>query len=102
MMLNNEDSRPNRFVKKPKEAKVHDEMKMDRALLPAIGHGADEELFQASLGIYIFNRKVLIECLNNDLFDFGKHVIPAAIQTRNVSAYIFDGYWEDIGTIRAF
>jgi len=46
------------------------------------------------MGIYIFNRNVLIECLNNDLFDFGKHVIPAAIQTRNVSAYIFDGYWK--------
>ena len=54
------------------------------------------------MGIYVFNRNVLIECLNNDLVDFGKHVIPAAIQTRNVSAYIFDGYWEDIGTIRAF
>jgi len=81
---------------------VLDALKMDRALLAAIGHGEDEELFQASMGIYIFNRNVLIECLNNDLFDFGKHVIPAAIQTRNVSAYIFDGYWEDIGTIRAF
>src|SRR3989440_5687039 len=77
-------------------------MKIDRALLAAIGHWEDEELFQASMGISVFNRNVLIECLDNDLFDFGKHVIPAAIQTRNVSAYIFDGYWEDIGTIRAF
>src|SRR5213080_5429347 len=102
IMLSGEDRRITRFVEKPKEAKVLDEMKMDRALLTAIGHGADEELFQASLGIYIFNRNVLIECLNNDLFDFGKHVIPAAIQARNVRAYIFDGYWEDIGTIRAF
>src|SRR5213595_4175650 len=102
IMSSGEDRRITRFVEKPKEAKVLDEMKMDRPLLTAIGHGADEELLQASMGIYVFNRNVLIECLNNDLFYFGKHVIPAAIQTRNVSAYIFDGYWEDIGTIRAF
>src|SRR5256884_3877385 len=102
IMSSGEDRRITRFVEKPKEAKVLDEMKMDRPLLTAIGHGADEELFQASMGIYIFNRNVLIECLNNDLFDFGKDVIPAAIQTHSVSAFIFDGYWEDIGTIRAF
>jgi glucose-1-phosphate adenylyltransferase len=102
IMLSGEDRRITRFVEKPKEAKVLDALKMDRALLAGIGHGEDEELFQASMGIYVFNRNVLIDCLNNDLVDFGKHVIPAAIQTRNVSAYIFDGYWEDIGTIRAF
>jgi glucose-1-phosphate adenylyltransferase len=102
IMLSGEDRRITRFVEKPKEAKVLDVLKMDRALLAGIGHGEDEELFQASMGIYVFNRNVLIDCLNNDLVDFGKHVIPAAIQTRNVSAYIFDGYWEDIGTIRAF
>ena len=45
---------------------------------------------------------VLVDCLENDLVDFGKHVIPQAIGERHVSAYIFDGYWEDIGTIRAF
>ena len=54
------------------------------------------------MGIYVFNRDVLVECLENDLVDFGKHIIPQAIQERQVSAYIFDGYWEDIGTIRAF
>jgi glucose-1-phosphate adenylyltransferase len=54
------------------------------------------------MGIYVFNRDVLVKCLENDLVDFGKHVIPHAIQERQVSGYIFDGYWEDIGTIRAF
>ena len=54
------------------------------------------------MGIYVFNRKVLIECLENDLVDFGKHVIPQSIKDRHVSAFIFKGYWEDIGTIRAF
>jgi glucose-1-phosphate adenylyltransferase len=102
IMQSAEDRRIRRFVEKPNESKVLDQMKMSPDLLTAIGHTAEEELFQASMGIYIFNREVLVECLNNELADFGKHVIPAAIQTRNVSAYIFDGYWEDIGTIRAF
>ena len=54
------------------------------------------------MGIYVFNRDVLVECLENDLVDFGKHIIPQSIQERQVSGYIFNGYWEDIGTIRAF
>jgi glucose-1-phosphate adenylyltransferase len=45
---------------------------------------------------------VLIECLDNALVDFGKHVIPQSIKDRQVNAYIFQGYWEDIGTVRAF
>jgi glucose-1-phosphate adenylyltransferase len=67
-----------------------------------VGAAETEELFQASMGIYVFNRDVLVECLDNTLADFGKHIIPEAISRRNVNAYIFNGYWEDIGTIRAF
>src|SRR5213075_544951 len=78
------------------------EMKMSRELLRAIGSNEEEELFQASMGIYVFNRNVLIESLKNDLFDFGNHIIPLSIKDRHVSAFIFQGYWEDIGTIRAF
>jgi glucose-1-phosphate adenylyltransferase len=77
-------------------------MKMSRELLGAIGSNEDEELFQASMGIYVFNRDVLIQSLQNDLVDFGKHIIPQSIKDRHVSAFIFEGYWEDIGTIRAF
>ena len=54
------------------------------------------------MGIYVFNRQVLIDCLDSDLDDFGKHVIPKAIGERQVNVFIFKGYWEDIGTIRAF
>jgi glucose-1-phosphate adenylyltransferase len=72
-------------------------------LLSSIGAGADEELYQASMGIYVFNRDVLVDCLDShELVDFGKHIIPHAIKERNVSGYIFNGYWEDIGTVRAF
>jgi glucose-1-phosphate adenylyltransferase len=102
IMQSGVDRRITRFVEKPAEEVVLHEMKMDRELLAAIGSNEDEELFQASMGIYVFNRKVLIECLENDLVDFGKHVIPHSIKDRHVSAFIFKGYWEDIGTIRAF
>ncbi len=96
------DRRVTRFVEKPKEESLLHEMQMNDALLGSIGGKTGEELYQASMGIYLFNRKVLVECLANNLVDFGKHIIPHAIKERHVSAYIFQGYWEDIGTIRAF
>src|SRR6478672_7724175 len=73
-----------RFVEKPKDEGILSELKIPRELLSSIGCGEGEELFQASMGIYVFNREVLIECLNNDLADFGKHVIPQSIQDRRV------------------
>jgi glucose-1-phosphate adenylyltransferase len=102
IMQSGVDRRITCFVEKPTEEAVLYEMKMDGELLDAIDSNKDDELFQASMGIYVFNRKVLIECLDNDLVDFGKHVIPQSIKDRHVSAFIFKGYWEDIGTIRAF
>ncbi|MBX6325619.1 MAG: glucose-1-phosphate adenylyltransferase [Chthoniobacterales bacterium] len=91
-----------RFVEKPAEEVVLQEMKMSRELLRDIAFDEEAELFQASMGIYVFNRNVLIESLQNDLADFGKHIIPQSIKDRRVGAFIFTGYWEDIGTIRAF
>ena len=91
-----------RFVEKPKEAEVLDELCLPGELLTALNRSADAELFQASMGIYIFNRETLIEALDNAHVDFGKHIIPDMIKRRRVMAYIFQGYWEDIGTIRSF
>lgn len=54
------------------------------------------------MGIYIFNAKTMEESLNNDYTDFGKEVIPDTLKKFNVAAYVYDGYWEDIGTIRNF
>jgi glucose-1-phosphate adenylyltransferase len=54
------------------------------------------------MGIYVFNRDILIKLLDNTFTDFGKHIIPGAIQTHRVYSYVFQGYWEDIGTIRSF
>jgi len=54
------------------------------------------------MGIYVFNRAVVLRLLDNDLTDFGKHIIPNAIQNLRVYSSVYQGYWEDIGTIRAF
>jgi len=56
----------------------------------------------ASMGIYVFNRDIVRRLMDNTLADFGKHIIPNAIQSLRVFSHVFQGYWEDIGTIRAF
>jgi glucose-1-phosphate adenylyltransferase len=61
-----------------------------------------DEAYLASMGIYVFNAKAMEECLANESADFGKEIIPQSINTHKVNAYVFDGYWEDIGTIRNF
>ena len=65
--------------------------------------GDPDKPFFASMGIYVFNRGLLIELFNEKKgHDFGKDIIPYAINKLNVKAYMFDGYWEDIGTIKSF
>ncbi|MCL2208752.1 MAG: glucose-1-phosphate adenylyltransferase [Treponema sp.] len=61
-----------------------------------------DDCYLASMGIYIFNAKTMEDCLANELTDFGKEIIPAAINKYKVNAYPFNGYWEDIGTIKNF
>lgn len=79
------------FVEKPQEI---DEVKDFRT---------DEDRYLASMGIYIFNTEVLRELLQDQSrTDFGKEIIPEALKTHKVKAYVYDGYWEDIGTIRSF
>jgi glucose-1-phosphate adenylyltransferase len=91
-----------RFEEKPKDPKLLDELKIPAELLKTLDLPADSDLFQGSMGIYVFNRDVLIKCLAGDQDDFGKHIIPGGLQQYKVMVYIFKGYWEDIGTIRAF
>ena len=66
-------------------------------------HPESDRPYMASMGIYFFRRDVLFHLLDEVAGeDFGKHIIPAAIQSERVYAFPFDGYWEDIGTIGAF
>jgi glucose-1-phosphate adenylyltransferase len=85
------------FVEKPKSgfeklvSAVSDEM------------SAQGRIYLASMGIYIFNRKLLFELLNgNECTDFGKEIIPQSINKHKVLSYQYEGYWTDIGTIASF
>jgi glucose-1-phosphate adenylyltransferase len=85
-----EGGRITRFLEKPTEPAVVSSVSGYPDALPA------------SMGIYVFDRAVLAEALVGTDHDFGKHIIPKLIQTRRVFAFQHHGYWEDIGTIRAF
>ncbi len=98
----NRERRITRFVEKPKDPALLDSLKLDRESYAGLGVKGDEQFYLASMGIYVFNRDVLFELLDNNQTDFGKHIIPTAIDTHRVFSYVFQGYWEDIGTIRSF
>ena len=102
IMHTDEKRRIVEFVDKPKDPEVLNSLRILADLLQDIGQPADADLYQASIGIHLFKREVLKECLDNDFADFDKNIIPAAIKRYKVQAYIFEGYWEDIGTISAF
>jgi glucose-1-phosphate adenylyltransferase len=97
-----EDRRVAGFAEKPTDPATLDSLRLPAEWHSKFGIKDDGELFLASMGIYVFNRKLICELLNNTLTDFGKHIIPNAIQTHRVFSYVFQGYWEDIGTIRSF
>jgi len=102
IMQTDEHKRITRFVEKPTDPAVLDSLRIPPALGAELGLPSDADRYQASMGIYLFNRSVLEACLDNQHDDFGKHIIPAAIEDRRVQAHVFQGYWEDIGTIRSF
>ena len=91
------------FSEKPKDAALK-AMAVDTTVLGLSAERAQEMPYIASMGIYVFEKKVLHDLLNEapERTDFGREVLPAALQRYNVQAYLFDGYWEDIGTIDAF
>ena len=82
------------FYEKPSDSKELDSL---------ISEYTNEKVFLASMGIYIFNIDILNNLLQeNDKKDFGKDIIPEAIKSHDVYSYIFNDYWEDIGTIQSF
>jgi len=97
-----EDRRITRFQEKPKDPALLDSLRLEPAWHAKLGIPEGRDLFLASMGIYVFNRELLQQLLDNPLTDFGKHIIPQAINTSRVFSYIYQGYWEDIGTIRSF
>lgn len=96
-----ESGRIREFREKPRDAAARAGMEVSPALLEAKGVDATQP-FLASMGIYLFRKPVLLECLASDAIDFGRDIVPAAVAPYRVQAHFFKGYWRDIGTIRAF
>lgn len=94
----NEDLQITAFIEKPSaekivgwESEVGEEM---------VGQGRN---YLASMGIYLFNKEVLIDLLEGtEQLDFGKEIIPEAVENRKVVSFQYDGYWTDIGNIDSF
>lgn len=91
------------FTEKPKGAAL-ESMRVDTTVLGLSPDEARNSPYIASMGIYVFKRKILHDLLTQApaRTDFGREVLPDALSTRNVQAYLFNDYWEDIGTIDAF
>jgi glucose-1-phosphate adenylyltransferase len=101
LMRVNDDLSISEFVEKPKDPAVINSLTVSPALEAKL-EPCPEKRCLASMGIYVFSRDVLKRALANDMKDFGKEVIPALLGQQKLFSYIFEGYWEDIGTVRAF
>jgi len=103
LMKINDGGRVIDFSEKP-EGDALEAMKVDTTTLGLTPEEAKEKPFIASMGIYVFKKQVLIDLLRNnpESTDFGKEIIPDSAKDHNVQAFLFNDYWEDIGTIEAF
>jgi len=90
------------FVEKPKEESLLDSLKSTQFIRDKFPQIEKDKNWLASMGIYLFNLDTLLELLDSEYKDFGKEVIPHAIKTKRVGGYLFNGYWEDVGTIQSF
>jgi glucose-1-phosphate adenylyltransferase len=91
------------FEEKPKTPEKLARVRTDPSWLEKLGLKATGRPYLASMGIYLFNRSLLVDLLRaSDSTDFGHELLPKTIQSHRVQAHLFDGYWEDIGTVGAF
>ncbi|MBS0662500.1 MAG: glucose-1-phosphate adenylyltransferase [Verrucomicrobia bacterium] len=102
LMQVNDDLSIGRFVEKPKDPAVIGSLTLSPLLESRLATPSAEKHCLASMGIYVFNRATLAEALDNTMTDFGKEIIPGLLGRKKLFAHIFEGYWEDIGTVRAF
>ncbi len=91
------------FLEKPQTDAEADLVRTDPAWIDQQGLPSAGRDLVASMGIYLFDRDCLLDLLmKTDYQDFGREVFPAAIRAKNVALHLFDGFWEDIGTIRSY
>jgi len=93
-----DDARITEFVEKPTDPQVISN------LVPSEmkSHDGNSDRVLASMGIYVFNATSMFDALQGNAKDFGKEIIPSLVQDKDIRCHIFDDYWEDIGTVKAF
>ncbi|KAJ0051650.1 hypothetical protein Pint_00726 [Pistacia integerrima] len=99
-----ETGRIRQFLEKPKGESLRS-MQVDTTILGLSAQEANNTPYIASMGVYLFKTEVLLKLLRwhyPEANDFGSEVIPMAAKDFNVQAYLYNGYWEDIGTIKSF
>lgn len=88
------NGRINKFVEKPRDSKIIQDMMVKQD---------GKNIFLGSMGIYLFNKNVLVDILNTDpKTDFGKEIIPDSFAVKRTYAFIYNGYWRDVGTMESF
>lgn len=103
VMLVNKRGQITNFQEKPKEDDVLNSLKLSDEQKKMFEIEDPKKEYLASMGIYVFRRNVLKELLSDvSMIDFGKDIIPEAIKKYKVFSYAFQGYWEDVGTIKAY
>ncbi len=99
-----ETGRVTGFIEKPQSADKLEPVRMPDAWMTERGVECHGRPFLASMGIYLFHRDALFQLLNDPPLatDFGKEIFPRSINNRRVFAHLFDGYWEDVGTVKSY
>ncbi len=92
------------FIEKPQTVDMLPPWRTPEDMIARHGIEAPGRPYLASMGIYLFKREALFHLLNAPPLatDFGKEVFPRSIHTHHVQAYVFDGYWEDVGTVKSY
>jgi glucose-1-phosphate adenylyltransferase len=92
------------FVEKPQTEEQRAPVRMSESWLAARGIEGGGRPYLASMGIYVFKRQALLDLLGTPPLatDFGKEVFPRSLRSHHVQAHVFDGYWEDLGTVKAY
>ncbi|MBW7997210.1 MAG: glucose-1-phosphate adenylyltransferase [Candidatus Glassbacteria bacterium] len=103
IMQMDRDGRLVNFVEKPDDPGVQEKLTTDAETMKKFGVEPKDRHHLGSMGIYVFSRSALVELLSREKYtDFGREVIPAALESHKVYGYVFDGFWEDIGTIESY
>ncbi len=102
LMRVNDSSQIEEFTEKPTDPEVIQKFAVSEGIRSRMKNPGDQDYCLASMGIYVFNAQTLISALETKATDFGKEIIPDLLGKVKMSSYVFDDYWEDVGTIRAF